>query len=74
MKGGLVLLGLIITVIGAIIMTGISLPYFSSFLTSILKFSPVSSFVLSIAIIILGIIIFVIGAASSKMGKYYRYY
>ncbi|MGC8516331.1 MAG: hypothetical protein ACP5MT_00315 [Candidatus Acidifodinimicrobium sp.] len=74
MKGGIVLAGLIVAAVGAIIMTGISVPYFSGFMSQALKFSPVSSFVLSIILIIAGIAIFVIGAASSKMGKYYKYY
>ncbi len=74
MKGGLVLIGLIVAVIGAIIMTGISVPYISNFLLQALKFSPVSSFILSIILVIAGIVIFIIGAASSKMGRYYKYY
>ncbi|MBE5727856.1 hypothetical protein IHE50_00345 [Candidatus Parvarchaeota archaeon] len=55
-------------------MTGISVPYISNFLLQALKFSPVSSFILSIILIIAGIVIFIIGAASSKMGRYYKYY
>ena len=74
MYKSLIILGIILIAVGAIVFTGIYVPGASWRLHDLFSYIPISQLYSSIAVMVIGAIVALIGVGKSKMGKYFKFY
>lgn len=66
--------GLLIIIAGAIVLSNISIPHVTWRLNDVFGYIPVSTVYSSIGAIVVGALIIIFGGFRQKLGKYFKYY
>ncbi|MCL5009676.1 MAG: hypothetical protein M1433_01710 [Candidatus Parvarchaeota archaeon] len=68
------LIGLVIMIVGAIVLSGVTIPHVTWRLNDAFAYIPINATYTSIGVIIVGLLIAIFGGFRQKLGKYFKYY
>ncbi len=74
MYKSLVLVGIVLIVVGAIVLSGLNIPHVTWRLNGFFNYFQISNTYSSIIFIVVGALVMVLGGLHSEMGKYFNFY